>query len=84
MVQILLLNLLIAIFSNTYSEIEAEADKIWKFQRYWLIHDYVRKPTIVSPLTIFYYFYLALRSLTVQQEKRIENIVYLSLIGLFK
>lgn len=58
MVQILLLNLLIAIFSNTYSEIELEADKIWKFQRYWLVYDYVRRP---SPLTIIQYIYMIIK-----------------------
>ena len=61
MVQILLLNLLIAIFSNTYSEIELEADKIWKFQRYWLVYDYVRRPFLVSPLTIIQYIYMIIK-----------------------
>ncbi|RNA06319.1 transient receptor potential cation channel subfamily M member 2-like [Brachionus plicatilis] len=36
LLNILLVNLLIAIFSNTYENVESEADKIWKFQRYRL------------------------------------------------
>ena len=54
---ILLVNLLIAIFTNTYSEIEAESDKIWMTQRYTLVYEYFHKPTIFSPFTGLYYLY---------------------------
>ncbi len=54
---ILLVNLLIAIFTNTYDEIEAESDKIWKTQRYTLVYEYFHKPTIFSPFTALYYMY---------------------------
>uniref|UniRef100_A0A3Q2QFJ3 Ion transport domain-containing protein n=1 Tax=Fundulus heteroclitus TaxID=8078 RepID=A0A3Q2QFJ3_FUNHE len=60
-VNILLLNLLIAIFNFTFQEVQDNTDKIWKFQRYELIKEYYRRPATAPPLNIysvFHYFYL--------------------------
>ena len=57
LLNILLVNLLIAIFSNTYSEIESEADKIWMLQRYSLVREYFYRPFLATPFTIFYYVF---------------------------
>ena len=54
---VLLLNLLIAIFTNTFEDIESESDKIWKFQRYNLIYEYFQKTIFVPPFTFVYYLY---------------------------
>ena len=34
---VLLLNLLIAMFSNTFTKIEDHSERYWKFERYFLI-----------------------------------------------
>ena len=39
-VNILLLNLMIAMFSTTFAKIENESEKYWKFGRYFLIQEY--------------------------------------------
>ncbi|CAF0991401.1 unnamed protein product, partial [Brachionus calyciflorus] len=53
---ILMVNLLIAIFSNTISKVEEESDKLWLYQRYSLIYEYFHKPILIPPFTIFYLF----------------------------
>jgi len=49
---ILLLNLLIAIFNNTFAKVQANSNEIWKFQRYHLILEYARRPPLVPPFVI--------------------------------
>lgn len=46
---ILLINLLIAVFGKTYESIEEKSDKIWKKQRYDVIYEYFHKPTLPPP-----------------------------------
>ncbi|XP_035520066.1 transient receptor potential cation channel subfamily M member 4-like [Morone saxatilis] len=50
---ILLINLLIAMFSNTFSEVQANSDIYWKFQRYNLIVEYHSRPSLAPPFIIF-------------------------------
>uniref|UniRef100_A0A3Q3E8W0 Ion transport domain-containing protein n=1 Tax=Labrus bergylta TaxID=56723 RepID=A0A3Q3E8W0_9LABR len=50
---ILLLNLLIAIFNFTFQEVQDNTDTIWKFQRYELIKEYHSLPAVPPPLVIF-------------------------------
>lgn len=47
---VLLLNLLIAIFSYTFERVQEDSDKVWKFQRYELIAEYHGRPLIFPPL----------------------------------
>uniref|UniRef100_A0A3P9PJR4 Ion transport domain-containing protein n=1 Tax=Poecilia reticulata TaxID=8081 RepID=A0A3P9PJR4_POERE len=49
---ILLLNLLIAIFNYTFQEIHENTDRIWKFQRYQLIKEYHSRPSPPPPFII--------------------------------
>lgn len=49
---ILLVNLLIAIFSFTINRIQDETDSIWKFQRYSLVHQYAHKYILPAPLNV--------------------------------
>ncbi|KAL3837257.1 hypothetical protein ACJMK2_022625, partial [Sinanodonta woodiana] len=44
MCNILLLNLLISIFSNTYTKVENNADMHWRVQRYHQIQEYITRP----------------------------------------
>eukprot|EP00794_Sanderia_malayensis_P009475 gene9475-10465_t len=49
---ILLLNLLIAIFNNTYAEVQRNSERIWKFQRYDVIVQYTKRPFFAPPFVI--------------------------------
>ncbi|EDO47658.1 predicted protein, partial [Nematostella vectensis] len=49
---ILLLNLLIAIFNNTFSEVQANSNQIWKFQRFSLVMEYRQRPRLVPPFIL--------------------------------
>uniref|UniRef100_A0A3Q3E9Q2 Ion transport domain-containing protein n=1 Tax=Labrus bergylta TaxID=56723 RepID=A0A3Q3E9Q2_9LABR len=60
---ILLLNLLIAIFNFTFQEVQDNTDTIWKFQRYELIKEYHSLPAAPPPLIIFSHLYLFIRLL---------------------
>ncbi|CAF3840513.1 unnamed protein product [Adineta steineri] len=48
-VSILLINLLIAMFSNTFDRLQTDTDRIWKFQRYSLVCEYLSRPSLPPP-----------------------------------
>uniref|UniRef100_A0AAQ4QDD8 Transient receptor potential cation channel, subfamily M, member 2 n=1 Tax=Gasterosteus aculeatus aculeatus TaxID=481459 RepID=A0AAQ4QDD8_GASAC len=60
---ILLLNLLIAIFNFTFQTVQDNTDRIWKFQRYELIQEYHSRPAAPPPFIIFSHFYLLVRNM---------------------
>ncbi|XP_078119009.1 LOW QUALITY PROTEIN: transient receptor potential cation channel subfamily M member 2 [Sander vitreus] len=60
---ILLLNLLIAIFNFTFQEVQENTDRIWKFQRYELIKEYHSRPAAPPPFIIFSHLYLFIRNM---------------------
>uniref|UniRef100_A0A8C3ASF2 Transient receptor potential cation channel, subfamily M, member 2 n=1 Tax=Cyclopterus lumpus TaxID=8103 RepID=A0A8C3ASF2_CYCLU len=60
---ILLLNLLIAIFNFTFQTVQDNTDRIWKFQRYELIKEYHSRPAAPPPFIIFSHFYLFIRNM---------------------
>ena len=53
MANILLLNLLIAVFNNTYARVKLEANRIWACQRYEVIMQYEAFPLLPPPLIAF-------------------------------
>ncbi|XP_069588476.1 serine/threonine-protein phosphatase 6 regulatory ankyrin repeat subunit B-like [Ranitomeya imitator] len=59
---IVLINLLIAMMSDTYQRIQAQSDTEWKFGRATLIRDMTRKPGTPSPFNLFtnLFFYIKL------------------------
>eukprot|EP00063_Salmo_salar_P006772 XP_013981607.1 PREDICTED: transient receptor potential cation channel subfamily M member 1-like [Salmo salar] len=59
---ILLVNLLIAVFNNTFMEVKAISNQIWKFQRYQLIMIFHDRPILPPPLIVFSHLYLLFRS----------------------
>uniref|UniRef100_A0A3Q1J6J4 Transient receptor potential cation channel, subfamily M, member 2 n=1 Tax=Anabas testudineus TaxID=64144 RepID=A0A3Q1J6J4_ANATE len=61
---ILLLNLLIAIFNFTFQEVQDNTDRIWKFQRYELIKEYYSRPALPPPFCILSHLYLFVRKMT--------------------
>ncbi|XP_016324834.1 transient receptor potential cation channel subfamily M member 2 [Sinocyclocheilus anshuiensis] len=58
---ILLLNLLIAIFNYTFQEIQDNTDTIWKFQRYELIKEYHSRPALPPPFILLSHLILFIR-----------------------
>ncbi|XP_077970789.1 transient receptor potential cation channel subfamily M member 2-like isoform X2 [Styela clava] len=56
---ILLLNLLIAMFSYTFDKVQSQGKEVWMFQRYSLIVDYCNRPPLPPPLVIFCFIYYA-------------------------
>ncbi|XP_066542051.1 transient receptor potential cation channel subfamily M member 2-like isoform X2 [Hoplias malabaricus] len=55
---ILLLNLLIAIFNYTFTEVQDNTDKIWKFQRNELIREYHSRPSLPPPFILLSHIYI--------------------------
>ncbi|KAM9804599.1 transient receptor potential cation channel subfamily M member 2-like [Neosynchiropus ocellatus] len=74
---ILLLNLLIAIFNFTFEEVQDNTDRIWKFQRYELIKEYHSRPAAPPPFIILSHIYLFVRSVILHkpciQAKHFKN-----------
>uniref|UniRef100_A0A8C2GVL8 Transient receptor potential cation channel, subfamily M, member 2 n=1 Tax=Cyprinus carpio TaxID=7962 RepID=A0A8C2GVL8_CYPCA len=58
---ILLLNLLIAIFNYTFEEVQDNTDTIWKFQRYELIKEYHSRPALPPPFILLSHLILFIR-----------------------
>ncbi|XP_051898955.1 transient receptor potential cation channel subfamily M member 4-like isoform X2 [Pristis pectinata] len=50
---ILLVNLLIAMFSYTFNKVQENSDIYWKFQRYKLIVEYHKRPALPPPFIVF-------------------------------
>ncbi|XP_058248309.1 transient receptor potential cation channel subfamily M member 2 [Hemibagrus wyckioides] len=71
---ILLLNLLIAIFNYTFEEVQGNTDIIWKFQRYELIKEYHSRPSLPPPFIILSHFYLFIRRVLLRRGPRKHKI----------
>lgn len=60
---IVLINLLIAMMSDTYQRIQAQSDTEWKFGRAILIRDMSRKSGVPSPFNLFNKLFYSIRLL---------------------
>ncbi|PIK42200.1 putative transient receptor potential cation channel subfamily M member 3 [Apostichopus japonicus] len=49
---ILFVNLLIAVFNNTFNQVSAIATQLWKYQRYYLTMKYEQKSILVPPFVL--------------------------------
>ncbi|XP_026206742.1 transient receptor potential cation channel subfamily M member 4a [Anabas testudineus] len=58
---IVLVNLLIAMFSHTFSKVQENSDIYWKFQRYNLIVEYHSRPCLAPPFIIFSHLHLLIK-----------------------
>ncbi|XP_052803076.1 transient receptor potential cation channel subfamily M member 2-like [Mya arenaria] len=58
---VLLLNLLIAMFSNTFQKVQDNADKHWHFQRYSLIREYYTRHVLFPPFSLLMHIVLLFR-----------------------
>lgn len=61
---ILLINLLIAVFNNIFIEVNAVSHQVWMFQRFTVVMEYEQKPGIPPPLIIFSHLFLLFKYLT--------------------
>ncbi|XP_052244281.1 transient receptor potential cation channel subfamily M member-like 2 isoform X2 [Dreissena polymorpha] len=60
-VSVLLLNLLVAMFSNTFANVHTETEKYWCFHRYSLINEYLTRPVLCPPFVVLYPLLLLVR-----------------------
>ncbi|XP_051502041.1 LOW QUALITY PROTEIN: transient receptor potential cation channel subfamily M member 1-like [Myxocyprinus asiaticus] len=67
---ILLVNLLIAVFNNTFFEVKSISNQVWKFQRYQLIMTFHDRPVLPPPLIIFSHIYIVLKRLCCRCRKK--------------
>ncbi|XP_066472747.1 transient receptor potential cation channel subfamily M member 3 isoform X1 [Tiliqua scincoides] len=67
---ILLVNLLIAVFNNTFFEVKSISNQVWKFQRYQLIMTFHEKPVLPPPLIIFSHMTMIFQHICCRWRKR--------------
>ncbi|XP_039270713.2 transient receptor potential cation channel subfamily M member 1-like isoform X2 [Styela clava] len=70
---ILLLNMLIAVFNNTFTKVKNISDKIWKFHRYGMIVEYEFRPTLPPPFIVISYIFMLVRLCLKKRKKSIFN-----------
>ncbi|XP_078093553.1 transient receptor potential cation channel subfamily M member 5-like [Mustelus asterias] len=58
---ILLVNLLIAMFSYTFNKVQENSDIYWKFQRYNLIVEYHQRPALAPPFIILSHIHIFIK-----------------------
>uniref|UniRef100_A0A8C5P9R7 Transient receptor potential cation channel subfamily M member 1 n=1 Tax=Leptobrachium leishanense TaxID=445787 RepID=A0A8C5P9R7_9ANUR len=70
---ILLVNLLIAVFNNTFFEVKSISNQVWKFQRYQLIMTFHDRPVLPPPMIIFSHLYIILKRICCRCRKGQEG-----------
>ncbi|GCC31326.1 hypothetical protein chiPu_0009783 [Chiloscyllium punctatum] len=58
---ILLVNLLIAMFSYTFNKVQEKSDTYWKFQRYNLVVEYHKRPALAPPFIILSHIHIFIK-----------------------
>ncbi|XP_053896501.1 transient receptor potential cation channel subfamily M member 2 isoform X3 [Malaclemys terrapin pileata] len=67
---ILLLNLLIAMFNYTFQQVQEHTDQIWKFQRHDLIEEYHSRPAAPPPFILFNHLQLFVKRVLLRQPAK--------------
>uniref|UniRef100_UPI00398ECA5E transient receptor potential cation channel subfamily M member 5 n=1 Tax=Pristiophorus japonicus TaxID=55135 RepID=UPI00398ECA5E len=70
---VLLLNLLIAMFSYTFQIVQGNTDIFWKFQRYNLIVEYHSRPALAPPFIIISHLNLFIRGIIKEPQHKQEH-----------
>ncbi|XP_055980687.1 transient receptor potential cation channel subfamily M member 1 [Sorex fumeus] len=70
---ILLVNLLIAVFNNTFFEVKSISNQVWKFQRYQLIMTFHDRPVLPPPMIILSHLYMIIMRLSGHCRKKREG-----------
>nr|XP_022342892.1 transient receptor potential cation channel subfamily M member 2-like isoform X1 [Crassostrea virginica] len=58
---VLLLNILIAMFSNTFQKVQENTDRLWHYMRCSLIYEFYNKPFLPAPLSLPIYVFLMIK-----------------------
>ncbi|KAL3875816.1 hypothetical protein ACJMK2_033731, partial [Sinanodonta woodiana] len=58
---ILLINLLIAMFSYTFQQVQEQSENVWRFYRFSLVHEYYDRPFLCPPFIIFNHLFRLVR-----------------------
>ncbi|XP_053312744.1 transient receptor potential cation channel subfamily M member 2-like [Spea bombifrons] len=72
---ILLLNLLIAMFSYTFGDVESHTDQVWKFYRFGLIKEYNERPAAPPPFILFSHFYIVCKYVLCKHPTRSHKVL---------
>uniref|UniRef100_A0A4W3I912 Transient receptor potential cation channel subfamily M member 3 n=1 Tax=Callorhinchus milii TaxID=7868 RepID=A0A4W3I912_CALMI len=67
---ILLVNLLIAVFNNTFFEVKSISNQVWKFQRYQLIMTFHERPVLPPPLITFSHMTMVFQHICCRWKKQ--------------
>ncbi|KAL4833984.1 hypothetical protein H8958_014179 [Nasalis larvatus] len=74
---ILLLNLLIAMFNYTFQQVQEHTDQIWKFQRHDLIEEYHSRPAAPPPFILLSHLQLFIKRVILKtpakRHKQLKN-----------
>lgn len=70
---ILLINLLIAVFNNIFNETNSISHQVWMFQRFTVVMEYQQKPVLPPPLIAFCHFYSLLK-FCLQKTKGVKEV----------
>ncbi|XP_070256808.1 transient receptor potential cation channel subfamily M member 1-like [Myotis yumanensis] len=70
---ILLVNLLIAVFNNTFFEVKSISNQVWKFQRYQLIMTFHDRPVLPPPMIVLSHIYIIATRLSGRCRKKREG-----------
>ncbi|XP_074090371.1 transient receptor potential cation channel subfamily M member 1-like [Macrotis lagotis] len=70
---ILLVNLLIAVFNNTFFEVKSISNQVWKFQRYQLIMTFHDRPVLPPPMIILSHLYIIIMRFSGRCRKKREG-----------
>jgi transient receptor potential cation channel subfamily M member 3 len=70
---ILLINLLIAVFNNIFNETNSISHQVWMFQRFTVVMEYQQKPVLPPPLIAFCHFYSLLKYL-IRKTKNLKEV----------
>ncbi|XP_072139062.1 transient receptor potential cation channel subfamily M member 1-like [Mobula birostris] len=70
---ILLVNLLIAVFNNTFLEVISISNQVWKFQRYQLILTFHERPVFPPPLIVFSYLAMGIRHCCHRKNQKVDE-----------
>ncbi|XP_078514891.1 transient receptor potential cation channel subfamily M member 2-like isoform X2 [Lissotriton helveticus] len=69
---LLLINLLIAMFSHTFSEVQSNTDLLWKFHQYKLINEYRNRPSLPPPFNLLYILVTMVKKVNCKTEDQDE------------
>ena len=70
---VLLINLLVALFATTYERVQEISENIWKLNRYDLILEYWGKSPLRYIVAIFKRFRSVIGLLSIQDEENVQQ-----------